>query len=166
LAIGLLAVPGIPMATNALLPEKAWDTVEIAHQVDLFSTAGNRILLVPPAGWQVQDLGDKALLRTPGSVVLIGVYDREEREPDTVARRLMRLHRIQGISSALDGGHIASSDGTLSGQTCVAVTAEATGTCAFLADHDVVVSVLSLGSLQAPAPPVADIVGPMTRGQA
>ncbi len=148
------------MLADAALPESSWYTVEDDEQVDIATAEGNRLSVVAPDGWVAQDLGDGAVLRAEGSTVLIQVFDLEGRDPDAVAQRLIRLNRVQGISSALDGGRIASADGTLSGTTCMAVTQAAAGTCAFLADEDVIVSVVALGPT---APPIADVVGPMTR---
>lgn len=163
LALGLLAIPGVPMVANALLPERDWETAATDTQVDLYTADGHGVVIVAPDGWQAQDNGDTAVLRADGSVVLVQVYDRSGRDPESVAQRLMRANRIQGVSSALDGGTVESTDGTLTGQTCVVVTTDTTGSCAYLMDDDVVVSVLSLGRAGRPALPVADLVGPMTK---
>jgi hypothetical protein len=165
LAIGLIAIPGVPSLANALLPEANWDTAEASEQVDIISRDGNRVLVIPPAGWEIQDHGDTATMRTDGSVVLVSIYDKSNRDPDRVAERLMRANRVQGVNTALDGGHVATADGSLSGNTCVAVSGRSTGTCAFLTDDDVIVSVLALGDPDHPAPPVSEIVAPITKGQ-
>lgn len=163
LAVGLLAIPGLPMLADAVLPEPDWETAETAQQVDVYTAEGHGVVVVAPDGWEAQDDGDSAVLRADGSVVLVQVYDRSGRDPESVAQRLMRANRIQGISSALDGGTVTSADGTLRGQTCVVVTTDTTGTCAYLMDDDVVVSVLSLGRAGQPGPPIADVVGPMAK---
>ena len=95
--------------------------------------------------------------------VLVQVYDRSDRDPNAVAQRLIRSNRVAGVTSALDGGRIASADGGLTGETCVAVADNRTGTCAFLADDEVVVSVLALGDAEHPAPAIDEVVSDLTR---
>ncbi|MCV7226770.1 hypothetical protein [Mycolicibacterium komossense] len=163
LAAGLIAVPGLPMLANELLPEPAWESAEATQQVDVYTAEGHGVVVTAPDGWEAQDNGDSALLRADGSIVAVQVYERSGRDPESVAQRLMRANRIQGISSALDGGTIASVDGTLTGQTCLVVTTDMTGTCAYLMDDDVVVSVISLARPGQPAPPIVDVVGPMMK---
>jgi hypothetical protein len=164
LAAGLIAIPLVPMIADAVLPEAEWETAESVHQVDIYTADGKGVLVTAPNGWEAQDGGDHTVLRSDdGSVVLVAVYDRAGRDPDSVAQRLMRANRIQGISSALDGGSIASGDGTLTGRTCVVVTTDATGTCAYLVDDDVVVSVISVGRAGHPALPITDVVAPMAK---
>ncbi|VEG47176.1 Uncharacterised protein [Mycolicibacterium chitae] len=160
LAAGLLAVPGIPMLANAALPEPPWQDAQAEDQLDIATEDGHRLAVVAPDGWVARDLGDGAVLQGEDATVLIQVFDLDGRDPDAVAQRLIRLNRVQGISSALDGGRVESTDGTLTGTTCLAVTAAAAGSCAFLADEDMIVSVVALGPS---APPIADVVGPMTR---
>ena len=75
----------------------------------------------------------------------------------------MRANRVQGMPAALDGGRIASTDGDLTGDTCVVVTDNLTGTCAYLADDDIVVSVIALADADHRALPIADVVGPLAR---
>jgi hypothetical protein len=162
LGLGLLAVPGIPLIADALLPERESDVVGPNTEVDLLSMEGNVVVVSPPPGWTALDNGDSATLRDDQSFVLVQVYDLLDRDPAAVAARVMRANRFGGISAALDGGQVRSDDGTLSGETCVVVTAEETGTCVFVADDDVVISVLSIG---ADAPPVTDIVERISRGQ-
>ncbi len=164
LAAGLVAIPVVPMVADALLPEPGWESADGATQVDIFTADGNGVVVVAPDGWEAQDNGDTAVLRSDGgSVVLVAVYDRSGRDPESVAQRLMRANRIQGINSALDGGSIASADGALTGETCVVVTTEATGSCAYLVDDDVVVSVISVGHPGQPALPITDVVAPMEK---
>lgn len=160
LTVGLLAVPGVPMLANAALPEQDWRAAEDISEIDISTPDGHSMTIVAPDGWLAQDLGDSAVLRTEDAVVLIHAFDLEGRDPEAVARRLIRLNRVQGISSALDGGRVESADGVLAGSTCLAVTDAVAGSCAFLADDDMIVSVVSLGLT---APPIADVVGPMTR---
>jgi hypothetical protein len=167
LAAGLLAVPLIPMLLEAAVPEREWaEAAPGGTEVEIVSAEGNGIVVTAPDGWQTQDNGDSAVLRTDGAAVIIQVYDRADREPEAVTQRLIRSNRVQGMPSALDGGQIASADGDLTGDTCVVVTESLTGTCAYLTDDDVVVSVIALGDADHPAPPIADVVGPLTRTEA
>jgi hypothetical protein len=120
---------------------------------------------VAPDGWQVQDLGDQAVLRGDGGTVLLQVYDLDGRDPEAVAKRLMRSNRVGDVRTTLDGGRIATADGSLSGDTCVALTDDATGSCAYLSDGDVMLSVIALGSSRQSTPAIADVVAPFTREQ-
>ncbi|MET0702191.1 MAG: hypothetical protein ABWY93_21260 [Mycobacterium sp.] len=165
LAIGFLAVPTVPLIFDVLLPERDWDTAEAVDKVDLVSEDGHRIVVVPPDGWEIHDLGDVAVMRTDGVEVTVSIYDTFDRDPDQVAQRLMRANRVQGINSALDGGHVATADGSLSGDSCVVVTEESTGTCAYLVGDDVMVSVLAVADPDRSAPAIADVVAPITKGQ-
>lgn len=164
LAAGLLAVPSIPMLLEAVVPETAWATATSGGaDVEIVSAGGAGVEVSAPDGWETQDNGDSAVLRSEGATVLIQVYDRAGREPAAVAQRLMRANRVEGMPSAPDGGHISTTDGDLTGDTCVVVTEQLTGTCAYLADDDIVVSVITLGDTDHPALPIADVVGPLAR---
>ncbi|BBZ33843.1 hypothetical protein [Mycolicibacterium confluentis] len=166
LAALMLAVPGIPMLLSALVPEREWHVAAPgSDEVEIVSAAGHGVLVTAPPGWETRDDGHTMALRSGGATVVVQVYDRGERDPDAVAQRLIRSNRVAGWTSALDGGRIASADGGLTGDTCVVVAESRTGTCAFLADDDVVVSVLALGDAENPAPSIAEIVAPLTRSQ-
>lgn len=165
LALALLAVPGIPGVAAALLPETRWETARVTDVVDIATDEGNAIVIRPPDGWQVSDRGNQVVLRDGASVVLVRIFDRGDRDPQAMARRLMRADRVRGISSAPDGGTISTADGTLTGTTCLAVSENATGSCAFLADNDVVVSVVTLGGPDDPPPPIESLVESITREQ-
>jgi len=165
LAIGLLAVPGVPTVVNAWLPEREWETAESADAMTLTSVEGASVGIDAPDDWQVQNLGDQAILRGDGGAVFIQVYDLDGRDPGAVAKRLMRSNRVGDVHTTLDGGRIATADGSLSGDTCVALTDEATGSCAYLSDGDVMLSVIALGSSRESTPAIADVVAPFTREQ-
>ncbi|MDA0253067.1 MAG: hypothetical protein O2892_19450 [Actinomycetota bacterium] len=160
----MLAVPLVPTILDATLPQRPWDPAETsAEQVLTITDGGNIVVVETPKGWEALDQGDTAVLRGGDSRVLVEAYDLGQRDPVAVAERLIRLHRIEGIASALDGGSIASSDGTLAGQTCVVVTQSATGTCAFLHDDEVIISVVVLSHPGQPAPPIDQVVDLITR---
>lgn len=161
LGVGLLAIPGVPAIADALLPERAWETAGFDEAIEVTTAGGITVTAEPPEGWQIQDSGDSALLRHGTATVMIQVYDLEDRDPAQVTQRLMRSARFDGISTALDGGRITTADGALTGDTCVAVTSRATGTCAYLTDGDVLVAVTSLGVPDSPAAPLTDIVAPL-----
>lgn len=165
LALGLLAVPGIPTLVNSWLPEKEWESAQSTDAMTLTSVAGAAVAIVAPDGWQVQDLGDQAILRGDDGAVFVQVYDLDGRDPDAVARRLMRSNRVGDVHTTLDGGRVATADGSLSGDTCVALTDQATGTCAYLSDGDVMLSVIALGSSGRSTPAIADVVAPFSREQ-
>ncbi|MBN3458010.1 hypothetical protein JNN96_28635 [Mycobacterium sp. DSM 3803] len=167
LAAGLIAVPGVPMvAADWLLSESQDESSDLDTHVSLVTDDGFAIDVAVPPGWQVSSAGDSAVLRTDGALVLIDVHDRSGRDPRAIAQRLARINRVQGINTALDGGQIATGDDTLTGDTCVAVSANnRTGPCAYIADDDVVVGVVALGSPDHSAPPLSDIVGSITRTQ-
>ncbi|AQT82839.1 hypothetical protein B1R94_15415 [Mycolicibacterium litorale] len=162
----MLAVPLVPMILDAALPQRQWNAAEAAaEQVTATTNEGNVVAVETPQGWEALDQGASAVLRNDGVTVLIEAFDRDQRDPDAVTDRVIRLHRVQGFTSALDGGRITSSDGRLGGQTCVVVTDSATGTCAVLHDDDVIVSVITLAEPGHPAPPLGQIVDLITRGQ-
>jgi hypothetical protein len=78
----------------------------------------------------------------------------------------MRTERLSGVNGALTGADIATDDTALSGQTCALVGDRVIGSCAFVADDDVIVWVQVLGTVTDPAPELSDVVGPITRGEA
>lgn len=164
----MIAVPGVPALANQVLPEREWETAGFDDNIEVTTDDGIIITAEPPEGWQVQDQGNAALLRNdsaPGAVVIIQAYDLDGRDAQAVAERLMRSTRVGGINTALDGGRIATADGSLTGDTCIALTDSNTGTCAYLTDGEVIVSVVSLGSPDSPAAAIADIVAPLTRAR-
>lgn len=163
LALGLLAVPGVPTVVNSWLPEKAWESAESTDAMTLTSVEGAAVGIVAPDGWQVQDLGDQAILRGDGGAVFVQVYDLDGRDPAAVAQRLIRSNRVGDVHTTLDGGRVATADGSLSGDTCVALTDQATGTCAYLSDDDVMLSVIALGGSSNSTPAIADVVAPFAR---
>jgi hypothetical protein len=165
LGIGLLAIPAVPAVVDALLPERVWETATFDESLTVTSADGVTVTAIPPTGWQIQDRGTAAVLRDGDAVVTIEVYDLAGRDPRAVTQRLMRSSRVGGINTTPDGGHISSAEGGLSGDTCVAVTADSTGTCAYLTDGEVLVSVISLGGPESPSAPLADIVTPLIREQ-
>jgi hypothetical protein len=165
LAALMLAVPLVPMILDAALPQRQWNPAEnSAEQITAVTDEGNTVAVETPQGWEALDQGDSAVLRKGDVTVLVEVFDLDQRNPDAVTDRLIRLHRIQGITSALDGGTATTADG-LNGRTCVAVTTSATGTCAFVHDGDVVVSVVALGTPDQPAPPIDRVMELLSRGK-
>ncbi len=93
----------------------------------LTSVEGAAVAIAAPDGWQVQNLGDQAILRGDGGAVFVQLYDLDGRDPQAVAKRLMRSNRVDDVHTTLDGGgRIATADGSLSGDTCVALTDQAT----------------------------------------
>lgn len=154
----MLAVPAVPALLAAAVPDPEWKVAAPGSDaVEIITPGGHAVTVTAPDGWETLDEGDSVALRSAGVTVLVEIYDRADRDPDAVAQRLIRSHRVAGLTSALDGGQIASADGALSGDTCVVVAENRTGTCAFLADEDVVVSVITLGDAETPAPAVEDI---------
>ena len=114
----MLAVPLVPMILDAALDERSWEPADgTVIEVNAVSDDGNEVMVRIPDGWEGQDQGSSVVLRNDEALVLIDVFDLEGRDPDAVAERLTRLHRMQGIASGLDGGDIATSDGSLSGDT-------------------------------------------------
>lgn len=164
LAATLIAIPAVPSVLDAVLPERVWDdTAATGPVVDITSVDGNVVDVAVPDGWESQDSGNRVFLRTDGATVIVSVFDREGRDPRSVAERVMRKQTIQGWASAWDGGQISSTDGALRGDTCVAIVGDATGSCAFLADDDVVVAVTSLAKPGAAARPMPEIIDTITR---
>jgi hypothetical protein len=165
LAAGLIAIPAVPTVLDIALPERNWDTVEAADQVDIISANGNSVVIDPPDNTKIQDQGDSAVLRTNTATITVAIYDKSDRDADLVTQRLLRMNRVEGINAALDGGNVATGDGALTGASCVLVAGESSGNCAFLSDDDVIVSVLTVADPGETAPPIDVIVGLLTKGQ-
>lgn len=167
LGAGLIAVPGIPLLAEAASPVDDWSPTTAGQVVTVTSADGHDITVRTPAGWQAREFANGLALRSEsGNRILVQVYDRGQRDPDAVARRLIRADRVLGANSALTEGAVRTTDGSLGGPPCVIVTVDNTsGPCAFLADDDVVVSVQSLGSRTAPAPPLSGLLGAISRSR-
>ncbi|TQK32070.1 hypothetical protein [Arthrobacter sp. SLBN-53] len=164
LGLGILAVPLIPVTANAVLPDRDWSAdAEEVTPVELTTDGGEQVAVDVMDGWQIIDSGSSVVMHADGSVVMIQAYDRMDRDPAAVAQRLMRANRLEGVSAALDGGVISGNGATLSGDTCVAVTTDTTGTCAFLYDDDVVVSVIALTGPESQGPDIETIAGLISR---
>lgn len=161
----LLSIVLVPQLLDAVLPEREWATEAASGSaVDIVSADGTVVDVTVPDGWESQDEGNRVYLRGEDTTVIVGVYDREGRDVRALADRLMRLDRIRGTTSTWDGGRISSSNGSLTGDTCVTVIVDdSTGTCAFVADDDVVISVVSLAAPGAAARPVQDVIDTITR---
>lgn len=163
LAAGLIAVPGIPMAAAAMVDDDAWDSGSGTTRVA--SEDGNAIVVAGPAGWDAREFGNGVSFRSGDELVIVQVFDREGRDLEAVARRLMRADRLTGASAALTGQTVTTADGTLTGEGCELVAGDRLGECAFLADDDVIVWVQTLGTPDQPAPPLDLVVAPIGREQ-
>lgn len=163
LATGLIAVPGLPMAAAAMVDEDAWQPGSETTMVA--SEAGNEIVVAGPYGWDAREFGNGVSFRSGDELVIVQVFDREGRDVDAVARRLMRADRITGASAAMTGDSVTTADGTLTGVGCELVADDRLGECAFLADDDVIVWVQTLGTADQPAPPLDLVVAPIKREQ-
>jgi hypothetical protein len=165
LTAGLLAVPGVPILAAQWLAPDLWEPAGTAGPVELTTNDGNEVLVASRASWDVLKSGDAVSYRSDGALIEVQVYDREGRDLEAVAQRLMRANRLAGINAALTDENIATDDHALSGRTCVMVGDETVGSCAFVADDDVIVWVQVLGTVEDPAPELSDVVGPITRGE-
>ncbi len=165
LAIVMVGIPAVPSVLAGLLSSSEWDAQAANASADLATDDGVEVVTAPPAGWDVLDEGDRLAFRSGDAVVLVDVYDRAGRDVDAMAERLLRLDRMRGINAARDGGQAANGDGTLRGPTCVVTTRVSTGTCAVVADDDVVVYVRTLGSPAQPALPLTEALESVRRGQ-
>lgn len=160
LVAGMLAVPAIP-AFLALgsddVPTSTGEPVEVATE------SGEVITTVPPDGWEVTSVPGGVVWQSGDAFVRIEAHDLDGRDVDAVGERLMRMDRIRGLSPAYDGGRAQSADGSLTGQTCVVTAAGRSGTCAVLADGDVVVLAQTLGDADTPALPLPDVLAAIGR---
>jgi hypothetical protein len=163
LTVGFLAVPGLPMLAAQLLAADPWETAE--GPVQLTTDAGSEVVVSSPPGWDVLASGDGVSFRSGHALIAVQANDRDGRDVVAVAERLMRIERLEGINAALTGEDIATGDSALSGQTCVLVGDKVIGSCAFVADDDVVVWVQVMGTVDDPAPNLSDVVRTITRGQ-
>jgi hypothetical protein len=163
LTVGFLAVPGVPMLAAQLLAADPWDTAE--GPVQLTTDAGSEVVVSSPPGWDVLASGDGVSFRSGHALIAVQASDRDGRDVVAVAERLMRIERLEGINAALTGEDIATGDSALSGQTCVLVGDKVIGSCAFVADDDVVVWVQVMGTVDDPAPNLSDVVRTITRGR-
>jgi len=167
LAVGLLAVPGIPLLAEAASPIDDWSPTTAGQVLTVTSGDGHDVTISPPPGWQVRESANGFVLRSEsGNRIMVQAYDRGGRDLDAVTRRLIRADRVLGANAALTDGVVSTTDGSLRGPPCVIVTVDETsGPCAFLADDDVVVSVQSLGSRAAPAPPLSGLLETISRSR-
>lgn len=163
LALGMLAVPGIPFALNSLLPQRDWGTAESGADLTV-TTRNNTLAITAPAGWQSRTTGDGLLLRNGDQRVLVQAFDVDQHDAAEAQRRVMRATRIGGITAAFDGGTISTADGALRGRTCVAIADDdVVGPCAYLTDDDVLVTVTSLGTPDTPAAGLEEFVAPLRK---
>jgi hypothetical protein len=163
LTVGFLAVPGVPMLAAQLLAADPWETAE--GPVQLTTDSGSEVVVSSPPGWDVLASGDGVSFRSGHALIAVQANDRDGRDVVAVAERLMRIERLEGINAALTGEDIATRDSALSGQTCVLVGDKVIGSCAFVADDDVVVWVQVMGTVDDPAPNLSDVVRTITRRQ-
>jgi hypothetical protein len=163
LTVGFLAVPGVPMLAAQLLAADPWEAGE--GPVQLTTDAGSEVVVSSPPGWDVLASGDGVSFHSGEALIAVQANDRHGREVVAVAERLMRTERLEGINAALTGEEIATDDSALSGQACVLVGDKVIGSCAFVADDDVVVWVQVMGTVDDPAPNLSDVVRTITRGQ-
>lgn len=156
----MLAVPVIPaflaLGSDAA-PTSSGEPVEVATE------SGEVITTVPPDGWEVASVPGGVVWESGDAFVRIEAHDLDGRDVDAVGERLMRMDRIRGFSPAFDGGRAQSGDGNLTGQTCVVTAAGRSGTCAVLADGDVVVLAQTLGDADTPALPLQDVLAAIGR---
>lgn len=165
LVAGYIVLVSIPDIVNASVPSPrvTASSDRSTATVQIFTDQGAGVSITAPTGWDIDNSGNSATLRNGDAVSILEIFDRDGREPDAVTERLIRAHHVSGISSVLDGGTIATRGGNLTGSTCVAVTTGRFGTCAVLADDDVIVSVIALGNATQPAPSLADLTSTLTR---
>ena len=164
LGLAMIALPTVPEVLDVVLPQPEWAAAEPgegdASVVDLYTMGGAAIEVAVPDDWVPDNHGDSATLYGPGQMILVQVYDREGRDVDIVTQRLMRANRIGGITTALDGGHVGALGGSLAGQSCVAILESMSGPCAYLANDDMLVSIMALSDpeeAEGPAPSVAEV---------
>jgi hypothetical protein len=165
LTVGLLTVPGVPVVGAQLLTADPWSS-DVDAPVQLTTDGGNEVVVPSPPGWDVLESGAGVTYRFDGATIAVQAYDRDGRDLQSTAERLMRTERLSGVNGALTGEDIATDDTALSGQTCALVGDRVIGSCAFVADDDVIVWVQVLGTVTDPAPELSDVVGPITRGEA
>jgi hypothetical protein len=165
LTVGLLAVPGVPMLVTQWLAPDPWGPAGASGPVELTTVGGNEVVVPSRASWDVLQSGSAVSYRSDEALIEVQAYDREGRDLEPVAQRLMRANRLAGINATLTGEDIATDDHALSGRTCAMVGDETVGSCAFVADDDVIVWVQVLGTVDDPAPELSDVVGPITRGE-
>jgi hypothetical protein len=165
LTVGLLAVPGVPVVAARYLTADPWIS-GADGPVQLTTDGGSEVVVPSPPGWDVVEFGDGVSYRLGEASIAVQAYDRDSRDLESSAERLMRTERLSGVNGALTGADIATDDGALSGQTCVLVGDGVIGSCAFVADDDVIVWVQVLGTVHDPAPELSDVVLEIRRGQA
>jgi hypothetical protein len=164
LGLAMIALPTIPQVLDLVLPQPEWAASGVGEDddsvVELYTMGGAAIEVAVPDDWIPDNSGDSATLYGPGQMIMVQVYDREGRDVDTVTQRLMRLNRISGITTALDGGHVGAVDGNLAGLSCVAIVENMSGPCAYLANDDMLVSIMALSDpeeAEEPVPSIAEV---------
>lgn len=163
LGVGLIAIAAVPTVAAMLVLGDAEGDPQPDGPVAAISAEGAVVSVDPPADWLVSQQGSMVMYQSGDARVFIEVYDRGGRDVDRVTERLMRLDRLRGISSALDGGTISSGDGELAGATCVLTAPGAVGRCAALADDDVVVFVQTVGTAGDPPLGLDEVAASLSR---
>ncbi|HEX2284070.1 MAG TPA: hypothetical protein VHI10_04420 [Mycobacterium sp.] len=166
LAAWLILVPAVPSMIAKLTATDNGDPVVTTGPLSVFTDDGHEVVLDPPLGWSSLEIGNGQVLRSDnGAVITVQAYDLEEREADAVVQRLIRQNRIGGESIAVTGGTVGSASGDLTGPRCAIIVDDGlSGSCAFLSDDDVMLLVTAMSSPDATAPDIADVVGPIHRG--
>lgn len=164
LTVGLLTVPGVPVVAAQLLAADPFGAPRDG-QVELTTGEGSEVVVLSPRDWDVLETGNSVSYRSGGAGIVVQAYDRDGRDVKAAAERLMRTERLSGVNAALTGEDIATDDGALTGETCALVGVKVIGSCAFVADDDVIVWVQVMGTVDDPAPELSDAVRPITRGE-
>ncbi|MGE2834071.1 hypothetical protein [Mycobacterium sp. SMC-4] len=163
LVLGMLAVPVIP---GLFAPHGDDQTSPVdAESVQLATESGLVVTAVPPDGWDVEQAPGGVVWRSGDALVLIEAHDLDGRDVDAMGERLMQMNRRSGFSPAYDGGRAQTGDGNMTGQTCVVTTVGMSGTCAVIADSDVVVFAQSLGDVDDPALPLDEVLAVIGRAE-
>lgn len=158
----LILIPGVPTMLADAVSDTSGD-VDADGPLTLESAEGHAITALPPVGWRVRDRANSATFWSGEARVGVDVYDRNGRDVEAMAERLRRQDRINGVSAAPDGGRVSTADGALTGSSCVLTTETSVGSCAVLADGEVVVFVQSLGTPDRPALPLVEVLASLSK---
>lgn len=159
----MLAIPGLPLAAAIIMPddmdlEEAFDGPRMLETDD-----GILMSFLPPGGWRGRGSPTSSSFHDGDRHIFIEIIDRDDHDPQTVGRRLMRRDAIAGITSAFDGGVLDLPELGLTGQTCTLIVRDSVGRCALLEDDDIIMLVQTVGTPEQPALPLDDVLARLGR---
>lgn len=163
LLLVMLAIPGLPLAVAIALPDDM-DLEEASEDPRMLETDGGILMAFqPPAGWRGRGSPSDSSFHDGNRHIFIEVIDRNDHDPQTVARRMMRRDAMAGLASAFDGGSVDLPELGLTGRTCTLIVRDSVGRCVLLEDDDIIMLVQTVGTPEEPALPLEEVLARLSR---